>query len=301
MEINGMKILIAGASGLVGSALDLQLKAEGAEVTPLVRSAAKSGEIEWHPNRGTIDGPALEGCDAVINLAGEGIANGRWTEAKKRRIIDSRVNGTRLLSETIANLSRKPKAFINASAVGFYGSRGDELVDEDSGPGQGFLAGVCRQWESATAPAEQAGIRVVKLRFGVILAKDGGIMGSILGPFKFGLGGKIGSGEQVMSWVAIDDVVAAISFILQNESLRGPINVVAPHPVTNEEFTKTLGRVLSRPTFMTMPAFAARLAFGEMADEMMLSSTRVAPKVLEGAGYKFRYPQLGAALEHLLA
>ena len=296
-----MKILIAGASGLVGSALDLKLKAEGAEVTPLVRSAAKSGEIEWHPNRGTIDGPALEGFDAVINLAGEGIANGRWTEAKKRRIIDSRVNGTRLLSETIANLSRKPKAFINASAVGFYGSRGDELVDEDSGPGEGFLAGVCRQWELATAPAEQAGIRVVKLRFGVILAKDGGIMGSILGPFKFGLGGKIGSGEQVMSWVAINDVVAAISFILQNESLRGPINVVAPHPVTNEEFTKTLGRVLSRPTFMTMPAFAARLAFGEMADEMMLSSTRVAPKVLEGAGYKFRYPQLGAALEHLLA
>ncbi len=296
-----MKILIAGASGLVGSALDLKLKAEGAEVTPLVRSAAKSGEIEWHPNRGTIDGPALEGCDAVINLAGEGIANGRWTEAKKRRIIDSRVNGTRLLSETIANLSRKPKAFINASAVGFYGSRGDELVDEDSGPGEGFLAGVCRQWELATAPAEQAGIRVVKLRFGVILAKDGGIMGSILGPFKLGLGGKIESGEQVMSWVAIDDVVAAISFIIQNESLRGPINVVAPHPVTNEEFTKTLGRVLSRPTFMTMPAFAARLAFGEMADEMMLSSTRVAPKVLEGAGYKFRYPQLGAALEHLLA
>ncbi len=295
-----MKILIAGASGLVGSALDLQLKAEGAEVTPLVRSAAKSGEIEWHPNRGTIDGPALEGFDAVINLAGEGIANGRWTEAKKRRIIDSRVNGTRLLSETIANLSRKPKAFINASAVGFYGSRGDELVGEESGPGEGFLAGVCRQWESATARAEQAGIRVVKLRFGVILAKDGGILGSMLGPFKLGLGGKIGSGEQVISWVAIDDVVAAISFILQNESLRGPVNVVAPHPVTNEEFTKTLGRVLSRPTFMAMPAFAARLAFGEMADEMMLSSTRVAAKVLNDAGFKFQYPELEGAVRAML-
>ena len=300
MEINGMKILIAGASGLVGSALVPKLKAEGAEVTPLVRSAAKSGEIEWHPDRGSIDAPALQGCDAIINLAGDGIANGRWTEEKKRRILDSRVNGTRLLCETVANLSRKPKAFINASAVGFYGSRGDELVDEDSGPGEGFLASVCRQWELATAPAEQAGIRVVKLRFGVILAKGGGIMGSILGPFKFGLGGKIGSGDQVMSWVAMDDVVAAISFILQNESLRGPINVVAPHPVTNEEFTKTLGRVLSRPTFMTMPAFAARLAFGEMADEMMLSSTRVAPKVLNDAGFRFQYPELEGAVRAML-
>jgi len=300
MEIKGRKILIAGASGLVGSALVPKLKAGSAEVTPLVRSAAKSGEIEWRPDRGSIDAPAVEGCDAVINLAGDGIANSRWTEEKKRRILDSRVNGTRLLSETIAHLSRRPATFINASAIGFYGSRGGELVDEGSGPGEGFLAGVCRQWESATAPAEQAGIRVVKLRLGVILTPDGGIMGSMLRPFKLGLGGKVGSGEQIISWVAMDDVVAAINFILQNESLRGPINVVAPQPVTNEEFTKTLGRVLSRPTFMAMPAFAARLAFGEMADEMMLSSTRVAPAVLERAGYQFRFPQLRPALEHLL-
>src|SRR6266852_1311621 len=278
MEIKGMKIVITGASGLVGSALVPKLKAEGAEVTRLVRSAPASGEIEWHPDRGSIDAPALEGFDAVINLAGDGIANGRWTEEKKRRILDSRVDGTRLLSETMANLSRKPATFVNASAIGFYGSRGDELVDEESGPGEGLLAGVCRQWESATAVAEHAGIRVVKL----------------------GLGGKVGSGQQVISWVAMDDVVAAINFILQNESLPGPINVVAPQPVTNEEFTKTLGRVLSRPTFMTMPAFAARLAFGEMADEMMLSSTRVAGKVLHDADFKFQYPELEGAVRAML-
>jgi len=300
MEIKGMRIVIAGASGLVGSALVPLLKAEGAEVTRLVRSAASAGEIEWRPDRGSIDAPALEGFNAVINLAGDGIANGRWTEEKKRRILDSRVNGTRLLSETMAKLSRKPKTFINASAVGFYGSRGDELVDENSGPGEGFLASVCRQWESATALAEQVGIRVVKIRLGVILTKNGGIMGSMLRPFKLGLGGKVGSGKQIISWVAMDDVVAAINFILHNESLRGPINVVAPRPVTNEEFTKTLGRVLSRPTFMAMPAFAARLAFGEMADAMMLSSTRVAPKVLNGAGFRFQFPELEGAVRAVL-
>ena len=295
-----MRIVVAGASGLVGSVLVPKLVGERAEVTRLVRSAAGPGEIEWHPDRGTIDAPSLEGFNAIINLAGDGIANGRWTEDKKRRILESRVNGTRLLSETMAKLSPKPATFINASAIGFYGSRGEELVDEGSGPGEGFLANVCREWESATAPAEQAGIRVVKLRLGVILTRDGGIMGSMLQPFKLGLGGKVGAGKQVISWVAMEDVVAAISFILYHETLRGPINVVAPRPVTNEEFTKTLGRVLSRPTFMAMPAFAARLAFGEMADEMMLSSTRVAGKVLNDAGFKFRYPELEGAVRELL-
>jgi uncharacterized protein (TIGR01777 family) len=294
------KILIAGASGLVGSALVPKLKAEGAEVTRLVRSAAGTGEIEWHPDRGSIDAPALEGFDAVINLAGDGIADGRWTEEKKRRILDSRVNGTRLLSETMAKLSRKPATLINASAIGFYGDRGDELVDEDSGPGEGFLAGVCRAWESAAAPAEQAGIRVAKLRFGPILAREGGMLAKMLTPFKLGLGGKVGSGKQYISWVAIDDVIGAIKLALSSESLRGPINVVAPRPVTNEEFTKTLGQVLSRPTFMAMPAFAARLAFGEMADEMMLSSTRVAGNVLNAAGFKFQYPELEGAVRAML-
>jgi uncharacterized protein (TIGR01777 family) len=295
-----MKILIAGASGLVGSALVPKLNTEGVEVARLVRSSPREGEIEWHPDRGTIDAPALEGFDAVISLAGDGIADGRWTDEKKRRIMDSRVNGTRLLSETMAKLSSKPATFINASAIGFYGSRGGDLVDEDSGPGEGFLAKVCREWESATALAERAGIRVVKLRLGVILTKAGGIMGSMLRPFKLGLGGKVATGKQVISWVAMDDVVAAISFILYHQTLRGPINVVAPHPVTNEEFTKTLGRVLSRPTFMAMPAFAARLAFGEMADEMMLSSTRVAGKVLNDAGFKFHFPELEGAVRAML-
>lgn len=294
-----MRVLTAGASGLVGSALVPKLKAEVAEVIRLVRSAAGPGEIEWHPDRGTIDAAALDGVDAIINLAGDGIANGRWTEEKKRRILDSRVNGTRLLSEAMAKLSRKPATFINASAIGFYGSR-DELVDEESSPGEGFLARVCREWEAAAAPAEQAGIRVVKLRLGVILTKQGGIIGSMLMPFKLGLGGKVGAGKQVMSWVAMDDVVSAISFILSHQTLRGPINVVAPRPVTNEEFTKTLGRVLSRPTFMAMPAFAARLAFGEMADEMMLSSTRVAGKVLSEAGFRFQYPDLEGAVREML-
>jgi uncharacterized protein (TIGR01777 family) len=295
-----MRVVIAGASGLVGSALVKKLKAEDVEVTRLVRKTAGAGEIEWRPDRGTIDAPALEGFDAVINLSGDGIASGRWTDEKKRRILDSRVNGTRLLSETMANLSRKPATFINASAVGFYGSRGDELVDEDSGPGEGFLAQVCREWELATAPAEQGTIRVIKLRLGVILTKDGGIMGSMLQPFKLGLGGKVGAGKQFISWVAMDDVVAAISFVLSHQTLRGAINVVAPRPVTNQEFTNALGRVLSRPTFMAMPAFAARLVFGEMADEMMLSSTRVAGKVLGDAGFRFQYPEIEGAVRDLL-
>src|SRR6266852_5951303 len=284
MEIKGMKIVITGASGLVGSALVPKLKAEGAEVTPLVRSAAKSGEIEWHPDLKSIDAPALEGFDAVINLAGDGIANGRWTEEKKRRILDSRVNGTRLLSETMAKLLRKPATFINASAVGFYGDRGDEILDEQSESGGGFLAGVCREWEKATEPASKAGVRVVNLRFGPIMAREGGMLAKLLTPFKLGLAGKVGSGKQYISWVAIDDVVGAINLALSDESLSGPLNIVSPNPVTNEEFTKTLGRVLSRPTVLAMPEFAARLAFGEMADEMLLVSQRVVPRKLKEGG-----------------
>ena len=295
-----MKILIAGASGLVGSALIPALQADGDVVTRLVRSSPRPGEIEWHPNHDRIDGVRLEGFDAVINLAGENIAEGRWTEETKRRIRDSRVYGTHLLSEAMVNLPSPPKVFLCASATGFYGDRGDEMLDEESESGGGFLAGVCREWEKATEPATKAGVRVVNLRFGPILSDKGGMLAKMLTPVKLGLAGKIGSGKQFISWIAIDDVVGAIKLALKNDSLRGPLNVVAPNPVTNEAFTKTLGHVVSRPTVMAMPAFAARLAFGEMADEMLLVSQQVVPKKLEAAGYEFKYPNLEAAFRKYL-
>ena len=295
-----MKVLIAGASGLVGSALIPALEAGGDEVTRLVRSPARAGEIEWHPNNDQIDTVKLEGFDAVINLAGENIAAGRWTDDQKRKIRDSRVHGTHLLSEAIAKLSNRPKVFICASATGIYGDRGDETLDEQSESGGGFLAGVCREWEQATEPALQAGVRTVNLRFGPILAREGGMLAKLLTPFKMGMGGKVGSGKQYISWVAIEDAVGAIKLALNEESFRGPVNIVSPNPVTNEVFTKTLGHVLSRPTALAMPAFAVRLAFGEMADEMLLVSQRVLPKKLADAGYEFQQPELeGALRKHL--
>jgi uncharacterized protein (TIGR01777 family) len=291
-----MKVLIAGASGLIGSALIPPLEAEGAEVTRLVRSTPKPGEIEWHPNQDTMDPARLEGFDAVISLAGENVAAGRWTEDQKRKIHDSRVNGTHLLSEAMAKLEKRPRVFLCASATGFYGDRDDEVLDEHSDSGGGFLAGVCREWEKATEPAAAAGVRVVNLRFGVIISREGGMLAKLLTPFKMGMGGKVGSGKQFISWVAIDDVVSAIKLALNDETFRGPVNVVSPNPVTNEVFTKTLGHVLSRPTALAMPAFAARLAFGEMADEMLLASQYVVPKRLMDAGYEFKYPELEGAL-----
>ena len=291
-----MKVLIAGASGLVGSALIPPLNADGAEVTRLVRSTPKPGEIEWHPNQDAMDAARLEGFDAIINLAGENVAGGRWTEDQKRKIHDSRVNGTHLLSEAMAKLAKPPHAFLCASATGFYGDREDEVLDEHSDSGGGFLAGVCREWEKATEPAVAAGVRVVNLRFGVILSREGGMLAKLLTPFKMGMGGKVGSGKQFISWVAIDDVTSAIKLALSDETFRGPVNVVSPNPVTNEAFTKTLGHVLSRPTALAMPAFAARLAFGEMADEMLLASQYVVPKRLMDACYEFKYPELEGAL-----
>ena len=296
-----MKILVAGASGLVGSALIPSLTADGHEATCLVRSSPKADEIEWHPNRGLIDAARLEGFEAIINLAGESIAEGRWTDEKKRKIRDSRVNGTHLLSETIAKLATKPHVFLCASATGFYGDRDNEILDETSESGGGFLGTVCREWEDATEPATKAGVRVVNLRFGPILAREGGMLGKMLTPFKMGMGGKVGSGKLFISWISLEDAINAIVLAINDESIRGPLNVVSPNPVTNEEFTKTLGHVLNRPTALAMPAFAARLAFGEMADEMLLVSQRVMPKRLNAAGFEFKYPGLESALRHYLA
>src|SRR5215471_8237749 len=297
-----MRILVTGASGLIGSAAVASLMSSGHEVVRLVRSRpAGEGTAAWDPAKGTIDKTALEGLDAVVHLAGENIAAARWTEEQKARIKDSRVNGTQLLSETLAALSRPPKVFVAASATGFYGNRGDESLDETSSPGSNFLAQVCIPWEKATEAAAQAGIRVVNFRIGIVLAADGGALAKMITSFKFGLGGRIGSGRQYMSWIEISDVVGAINHALYVESLRGPVNAVAPNPVTNAEFTASLGKVLSRPTFFTMPAFAAHMAFGEMGDELLLGSTRAYPKRLLESGYKFRFSGLEPALAHILA
>jgi uncharacterized protein (TIGR01777 family) len=292
-----MKIAIAGASGLVGSTLIPALAAEDVAITRLVRHAPKAGEIEWHPNQDQVSTQNLEDFDVIINLAGENLAGGRWTDEHKRKIRDSRVSGTHLLSEAMAKMQVKPRVFVCASATGIYGDRDDEVLDEKSESGGGFLAGVCREWEMACEPATKAGVRVVNLRFGPILAREGGMLHKLLTPFKMGMGGKVGTGKQYISWVALEDAVNAIKLAINDQAMQGPVNVVSPNPVTNEEFTKTLGHVLNRPTALAMPAFAARLAFGEMADEMLLVSQRVLPKKLVGAGFQFHYPELEAAMK----
>jgi uncharacterized protein len=297
-----MIVAITGSSGLVGTALTDALEANGQLVKRLVRRPVRDqeNEIRWDPEENSIDAAALDGVDAVVHLAGESLAAHRWTAAFKQRIRDSRLRGTQLLSETLARLTTKPTVFISASAVGFYGDRGDEPLDESAGPGSGFLADVCRDWEAATGAARDVGIRVVNLRLGVVLSPKGGALAQMLTPFKLGAGGVIGNGRQYLSWIAIDDLVAAIRFALRNDLLAGPVNAVAPSPVTNREFTTALGRVLGRPTVMSMPAFAARLAFGEMADEMLLSGARVEPRKLTAAGFTFQYPELEPALRSLL-
>ena len=291
-----MKVAIAGASGLVGSALIPVLRTIGAEITRLVRSKPKAGEIEWHPNQDEVSPNTLEGFEVIINLAGENIAGGRWTDDQKKKIRDSRVHGTHLLSEAIARLAKKPRAFICASATGIYGDRDSETLDEQSESGGGFLAGVCREWEKASEPAIKAGVRVVNLRFGPILAREGGMLAKLLTPFKMGMGGKVGSGKQFISWVSLDDAVNAVKLAIKDDSMHGPVNIVSPNPVTNEEFTRTLGHVLNRPTALAMPAFAARLAFGEMADEMLLASQKVLPRKLLSAGFQFQLPKLEDAI-----
>ena len=294
-----MKILITGASGLIGMALQKSFAEKGYEVLSATRKkTGKPNEIEWDTEKGFAaeDMPQLETVDAIVHLAGENVS-GRWTEEKKRRIMDSRVHGTRNIVETIGKLENKPKVLISASATGIYGDRADEIMTEEAGAGDTFLADVVKNWEAEAVKAESFSVRVVLLRTGIVLSKDGGALAQMITPFKFGLGGTIGSGRQWMSWIILEDEVRAINFALENAQTSGAINLVAPNPVTNEEFTDALGAVLHRPTFLPLPQFAVNLAFGEMGDALLIDSTRVVPKRFEELGFEFKYPELKAALE----
>ncbi|MEM9700901.1 MAG: TIGR01777 family oxidoreductase [Planctomycetota bacterium] len=293
-----MKVLISGAGGLIGRQLTAFLTTGRHEVTALSRSD-KPGAIQWNPTSGEIPAEKLEGFDAVVHLAGETV-QGRWTEAKKRRIRDSRVDGTKLLAKALASLNEPPKTLICASASGFYGDRGDEPLTEESPAGEGFLAETCREWEAAADPARDAGIRTVHSRFGIILSPEGGALAKQLPIFKTGGGGRVGSGKQWWSWAARDDAVGAIHHALMTDSMSGPMNVVAPGTVTNDAFTQTLGEVLNRPAVLPVPEFAVRLAFGEMGEGLLLTGARLKPKALLAAGYQFRHAELEAALRFLL-
>jgi len=294
-----MDVLISGATGLIGTALIPELEAKGHTVRRLTRHPRQDGDIRWDIVAGTIDGD-LSGIDAVVHLAGESIAEGRWTEEKKRRILESRQKGTRLLAEKVAGLPEPPSVMVSVSAIGFYGDRGNELLTEESESGDLFLSEVCREWEAAADPAREAGVRVVYPRIGIVLTTEGGALGTTLPIFKLGGGGKIGSGRQYWSWVSFDDVIGAILHLMETDDLSGPVNVVAPDPLTNAEYTRVLGKVLNRPTFFTVPAPAARVMLGEIADELLLASARVEPVRLQETGYSFRHPGLEATLRYLL-
>jgi hypothetical protein len=298
-----LHVAVTGASGLIGSALMRRLIGDGHQVSSLVRHRPVApGEIFWDPSGGSLDPRSLEDVHAVIHLAGENVG-ARWTAARKGRIRSSRVAGTRLLSETLAGLQRPPQVMVSASAVGIYGNRGDEVLTESSPPGNpahDFLVSVSKAWEQATAPAEAEGIRVVHPRFGIVLSPHGGALRKMLLPFRLGLGGRLGSGRQWMSWISIDDAVEALHRLLLDESLEGPVNLTAPEPLTNSDFTRTLARVLSRPAIFPMPQAALRLALGEMADGTVLSSARVIPSRLLEAGFRFGQPDLASALRHVL-
>lgn len=292
-------VAVSGATGLVGSALTASFADTATRILNVTRNTSPRSinDIVWSPNSGIVNPARLEGTNAFIHLAGENIATGRWTDSKKSRIRMSRVEGTKAVASTLARMDQKPSVLVCASAIGFYGDRGSKILDESAGAGTGFLADVCRGWEAATQPAEDAGIRVVHLRIGVIISQSGGALPEMLTPFKLGVGGRIGSGRQYWSWVSIEDVVGAIHHVIDNRTIQGPVNCVAPEPVTNNDFTKTLGSVLGRPTIFPMPGFAARLALGEMANDLLLASTRVIPGRLEASGYCFRQPDLRRALE----
>ncbi len=286
---------------MLGQALTRALQQSGDQPIALVRRGPRANEVQWDPNA-PLDSTKLMGCDAIVHLAGKNIA-GRWTEELKREVRDSRINGTRTLATAAADSFRRtgqPRVFVSASGAGYYGNRGDELLTEDSAPGTGFLADVSRQWEAATAPASDAGVRVVCLRIGVVLARDGGALKPLLLPFRLGLGGRIGSGKQYWSWIALHDVIGAMMFALHNDSLRGAVNAVAPSPVRNAEFVAALARALHRPAIFPFPEFAVRALLGEMGQELLLTSARVVPQKLQAAGYSFRQPELPAALRAIL-
>lgn len=298
-----LRIAVTGATGLIGAALTRHFAHGGHDILKITRSVKDDGDpstINWQPSKGEIDPARLEGVDVIIHLAGESIAGWRWTAAKKAAIRNSRVESTRLLSETIANLKHPPRILLCASGMNYYGDGGDEIMDEDSPPGQTFLARVCKEWEAAADPAREAGIRTLHTRFGMVLSADGGPLQQMLTPFRLGLGGKFGSGRQYWSWIAINDAVGAIDHLIMNTDLDGPVNLVSPNPARNHEFTKTLGSVIKRPTVLPVQRFAAKVALGEMANELLLASTRVHPKRLLESGYAFRYPDLDSALHHLL-
>jgi hypothetical protein len=297
-----MRILVSGASGLVGSALTLALRAAGHTVNRLVRPGGKAapGDVYWDPPAGRTENGGLEGVDAIVHLAGASIAEGRWTETRKKVLRASRVDATRHLVAACSKLARPPKIFISASAIGYYGNRADEELSEESAPGSDFLAEVARSWEAEAAKAGEFGARAAQMRFGVILSKHGGALPRMLLPFKLGAGGRLGSGRQWMSWVTLEDVVRVLRHALESDGLSGPVNVVAPSPVTNSEFTRTLGRVLHRPTLFPVPAFALKLMLGEMAEALLLASQRVMPRRLLSNGFLFGDPQLEPALQKLL-
>jgi uncharacterized protein len=291
-------VAVTGSHGFVGSALVPALRRAGHRVVRLVRGQPKSAdELGWDPEAGTVDAAGLEGIGGVVHLAGAGIGDKRWTDARKRLILESRTKGTTLLARTLAQLARPPSVLVSASATGYYGDRGDEPLDEQSAPGNDFVAGVCVQWEAATAPAADAGIRVARTRSGIILGREGGVFPRMLLPFRLGLGGRMGSGRQYMSWISIDDEVGAILHALVQERVAGPVNLTGPRPVTNAEFTKTLGRVLHRPTAIPTPLLPLRALYGsELVQHLLVEGQRVLPKQLEQTGYEFARPTLEEAL-----
>jgi hypothetical protein len=296
-----MKIVVSGASGLIGTQLVAKLSSNGHEVVRLVRRSSKAGEIQWNPKSGTLDAAALEGTDAVIHLSGAGIGDKRWTDGYRKEILDSRTATTALLANTMASLSRKPSVFLSGSAIGIYGARNDEQLTEVSTHGTGFLAEVCEQWEAAAKPAVDAGIRTVYLRTGIVLSPKGGALKKLLPLFKLGVGGKFGNGKQWQSWISIDDEIGAIEYLL-TANVSGAVNLTAPNPVTNAEFTKVLASVLKRPAIVPVPTFAPKILLGgELADALLFTGQRVIPAALNASGYTFKHTTLESALRSLLS